>query len=436
MALTYKTEIYGHQLKNVSGSLVFQGLFGSPTGVYILNPTTVGPATITNIKNTTGFSSDLTVPTAANYLNTAWATGGWTLVSLVEQLNTFINNNINGAEQNQSYNFVIIRSTIAGSGYTVVLIYAGNNGPLVKWPFGSLGDLTIANGQTVNIAAGSIRDYNNLTIQTGGTLNIQGGATGAITSIGVAGNCIIDGVIKGNDGIFATSTFNTTTPDLESISYTINQQSAGAGGRGGGSPGADAAGTAGTLGIGGGGSGAGGSSPPNLSGTGGTDGAPGGAGSPGSGAGNVTLGNGGNTSVRAGASGGGSGGGAGAPTAPNGGGGGGGYKGKHGLGLYLYCKGTITGSGQIQLNGQNGFNGGINNAPAAVAHGGAGGGGAGGSGGALWVRSPGPFSVPYTVSAGTGGLGGVSTPGTGPLTPSPGQDANAGQDGSFNYAPK
>lgn len=104
------------------------------------------------------------------------------------------------------------------------------------------------------------------------------------------------------------------------------------------------------------------------------------------------------------------------------GGGGGGYKGTHGLGLYIYCLGNITGSGNINLSGTNGFNGGSSGSSPNISQpnpsfftyhvggtGGGGGGGAGGSGGKLWVRKPAlsDFTVPVSTSGGNAGSGGA-----------------------------
>ena len=303
---------------------------------------------------------------------------------------------------------------------------------LAKWPYGPQGNLTIENGQTVNVAAGSVLDYNDVWIKAGGTLNIQGGGTGAITLLGVKGNLTIDGVIKGNDGLFGSNTFNVLTPLGESVSYTVTQRAAGAGGAG--RYPAGPGGSGGSLGYGGGGGGGGDSDQSRgWGGGGGTNNGPGNRGGYGvtggeaaNGIGGVTLGNGYSAGTgdgrpfNYGKNGGGSGGG-GAKSAASYGGAGGGYKGKHGLGLYIYCLGTVSGAGQIQLNGLNGFNGGNGQA----SHSGGAGGAAGGSGGKLWVRARAPFTVPYTVSGGTGGTGG-----SGNIAGGPGQ---AGLAGTFDF---
>lgn len=291
---------------------------------------------------------------------------------------------------------------------------------LAKFPYGPLGDLVIANGVTKTYTAGSILDFRNLTIEAGGTLNIQGGGSGAITLIGVKENLIINGVIKGNDGLFGSASFSVVTPLGESVSYYVPQAQAG-GGSNGGYP-AGSGGPGGSLGYGGGGGGGGQAGQSRgWGGHGGVDNSPGGY-APNNlapGAGNVSLGNGyyANEDGQAyyyGKHGGGSGGGGGKGTGAYGGSGGG-YKGKHGLGLYLYVLGTISGSGQVQLNGLAGFRGGYQ-----YGNNGGGGGGAGGSGGSLWVRARAPFTVPYTVSGGAGGAG-------------YGGNGNGGSNGSFSF---
>jgi hypothetical protein len=317
-------------------------------------------------------------------------------------------------------------SRINGITYARIIFKAD----LAKFPYGPLGDLTITSGQTVNITNGSIVDYNNLTIQAGGTLNIVGAASGNITVIGVKNNLVINGTIKANDGTFGTSTFSLVTPNNESVSYTSTQRSAGAG-----APGTYPAGNgggAGTLGYGGGGGGGGDSDQSRgWGGHGGVNNGPG-TYAPNNlepGAGNVSLGNGytgtqDGRPVYLGKHGGGSGGGGG-KSGSAGGGGGGAFKGKHGLGLYIYVLGSISGSGQVQMNGLNGFNGGAGNLNGSK--GGGGGGGAGGNGGSLWVRSPAPFTVPYTISAGTGGVGGAA--------PQAGGNGQSGNVGTFNWSP-
>ena len=314
-------------------------------------------------------------------------------------------------------------------------------GELTAFPAGLDGDLIILNGETVNITAGEIKDYSSVDIQAGGTLNISGG--GEITQIYCAGNCNIDGQIIGRR-VSNTYSHSITTVTGEPLSYTVTQNNGGSGGNGGTppnpTPGGMNFGGAGTNGYGGGG--AGGMFAPhfaNMAGAGGSGGGnsgqPPGLPAPLRGLGNITNAagnNGGNAGPGRGkgGDGGGSGGGGGGigfvrsppfVSAGGGGGGGGGMKGQHGKALYLYVTGLFTGSGQILLNGTNGFNGGsgggytppIGSNPSNGTTGGGGGGGAGGSGGRLWIKESvaGNFAstgITVSVGGGAGGSGGAA----------------------------
>lgn len=314
-------------------------------------------------------------------------------------------------------------SNVNGTNYVKKIFTAADAN---AWPIGLHGDLTINNGQTVTIAAGSIRDYNNLTINAGGTLSIIGNSL-AITQIGVRYNMIINGVINNNGYYGVNSSYTVVTPSGETLSHSMVQAASGYGG-GGNAPGARGGG-AGINGYGGGGGGAGGPGRGGYGAWGGSNNGGGGVSPYGGqgGAGNYTLGNGAGGYTTHGGNGGGSGG---AGSNYGGGGGGGGYKGAHARGLYIFCTGVISGIGQIRCNGGAGFNGGAGG-PYAQGHGagGGGGGGAGGAGGNLWVRKPAasPFTVPYTVAGGNGGVGGWSQAGYG-------QNAAGGVSGSFSVA--
>jgi hypothetical protein len=324
----------------------------------------------------------------------------------------------------QGSGIIVQMTNIGGVNYVkTVFKAAGAN----QWPIGIQGDLVINNGETVNIPAGSIRDYNNVTINAGGTLAITGNSM-AITQIGVRFNLVVNGIIR-NEGYYGLdSSYSVVTPSGETIAYSITQSASGRGGNGN-APGA-AAGGDGVGGYGGGGGGAGGPGRGGYGGTGGSNNSPGynsPAGGSRYGLGNYTLGNGLDGQAVFGGHGGGSGGGG---SNYGGAGGGGGYKGTHGRGLYLYVTGTISGTGQISCAGGNGYNGGLGG-PYANGHGagGGGGGGAGGSGGTLWVRKPAasPFTVPVTVAGGTGGVGGSSSSQSG-------TNGNAGANGLVNVA--
>jgi hypothetical protein len=320
------------------------------------------------------------------------------------------------------------------------------------WPRGVLGDLHILNGQTISFSAGSILDYNNVTIDAGGVLNIDGSVNQKPLILGVAGNFVLNGEIRGTY-FGVNSAFTIQTPTNEEISHSIVQKMGGFGGRGGGAGdagggyginGPGAGGSAGTLGFGGGGGGAGSNV---VGGAGGTNNGPGNlAGNNWGpvGTGNSTLGNGatafGGTAGNGGGSGGGASGGVqnpgGAAKIP-GAGGGGGYKGRHALSVYVYIRGTISGSGIINMAGTNGFSGGIStNNYSFRGTGGGGGGGAGGSGGNIWIRksSSQPLgSISLNVSGGSGGIAGSpAAPTSEPLHAMPGENAQAGDSGSIN----
>jgi hypothetical protein len=279
----------------------------------------------------------------------------------------------------------------------------------IKIVAGANGDLTVLNGQTVTLASGLYYDYNNVTVNAGGILEFTG-STGGITQLGVRNNLIVNGIIRSN-GIYNGGTYNLTTIAGEVLNYTISQALGGNGGGGSntGNGVSRAAGGAGTNGYGGGGGGG-----PSGGYFGGAGGSNNGSGSAGSlfagGPGNITKAAGANADTSGkGANGGGSGGGGGGGSLGTGGGGGG-YKGKHGVGLYIYCEGNLSGTGQIQTNGTNGFNGGKGDRNADIG-GGGGGGGAGGSGANLWLRCPSSsvHAITMSVIGGSPGIGGASS---------------------------
>ncbi|MBU0486419.1 MAG: T9SS type A sorting domain-containing protein [Bacteroidetes bacterium] len=99
------------------------------------------------------------------------------------------------------------------------------------WLCGLDGNLHIQNGETVDIAVGSIKDYNNLTIDSGGTLRVTGNAID-FTMIGVKGNLILNGTIEAKNSTASGNT-SVTAPDGTVLSSTIVQQPGGNGGNGG-----------------------------------------------------------------------------------------------------------------------------------------------------------------------------------------------------------
>lgn len=360
------------------------------------------------------------------------------------------------------YAFLTVNKYTGGS--TVVIIPITVN---LAWPFGTLGDLTINNGQTVTLAAGSTYDYNNITINNGGTLNISGVGT---VVLGASGNVVINGTINSAYNYNNGNNHTFYDPFTKSnVSLSQSQASGGSGGRGGvaGIPGSitydsvnnvlqcsptnyglyqlnsspavyiclfvsnnGGLGGNGTAGCGGGGGGGGGFN--SGGGAGGSGCGNGNQGDAQGGAGNATLGNGGNgnsaggDAAGSGGLGGGSGGGGGGDSSAQydgGGGGGGGRKGAHANSLFLRTKGSISGTGTINLVGANGYNGGSGasgnrafttyNSTAGVAAGlmntgtgGGGGGGAGGSGGHVYLYYKGSNTLSPSNIFTNGGIGG------------------------------
>ncbi len=317
----------------------------------------------------------------------------------------------------------------------------GSGGPVAKLSSGADGDLVILNGQTVQINAGVIKSYNSIDIQTGGTLQIIGAE--AWTQIACRNTFILDGQIVGFTSEDATTYTLPADNWLAGLySHTVLQTNGGAGGNaqdatnygigyGGAQSGGHGGGGGGQAGSSCQASGNGGNGVSNGAnggyedvdtttcsvGTGGSSGGTGnqgGHGSPGQRAvGSLTslaacipLGHGGS----------GGGGGGGASGIYNfkgswtvfGSGAGGGHRGSHGRHVFILAEEGITGSGTIDMDGENGFSGG--GAPSGgTSAGGGGGGGAGGSAGKVAIRYP--SGKPLTPSISTnGGSGGSSSP--------------------------
>lgn len=252
---------------------------------------------------------------------------------------------------------------------------------------GSDGDLIIANGEVVEIAPNSTKQYNNLTIELGGTLRIIEGQ--GICYIGVKNTFILDGIIDARSNIASNFAFTRNTPINVKFTCQIQQANGGSGGMGGSSWGGSSGyrggfGRAQQSGNGGGGGGG------AIDGAFGVD-APiqasflqGGNGGYGH-----RLGNGGIggvvsdiTTTRNGKNG--------LSGGPDqaGSGGGGGARGYHGHHVIVYAD-KVLGNGSINCSGGLGGNGGVGgNIPTGGRGGGAGGGGAGagGSGGNIFIR--------------------------------------------------
>lgn len=377
----------------------------------------------------------------------------------------------NSSVTNATLNFTAYRKDFANTitlqtGEAFLLRYTALNGRLMLkefalfeanvFPAGKLGALVITNGQTVTLPAGEVYDYSSINIQTGGTLLIDATLTPELTQIYCTGAFTLNGQIVGKR-IGNGGTFSRITAVGEQVSFTVTQSLGGAGQAGNGS-----AGGTGANGFGGGG---GGGAYSASGGNGGSGGASGGNGANGTrtiggraGAGNWSLGNGevnrgvllgGDRGADGGMGGGSGGGGGGGGSERNhsgdsrGGhsGSGGGYKGQHGIGLYLYIKGAVSGQGKIDLKGTNGYNGGANLFQSLNGYGGAGGGGAGGSGGTLHARSVGNAffnNASTTLTAGkifidigfgTGGVGGTRNYSAGGTAGA----GSAGVTGTYNH---
>lgn len=280
---------------------------------------------------------------------------------------------------------------------------------------------------TLTLSNGSINNYNNINIEG---LNRPAGYYPAlcslviaedntnnyITVIGCKRDFILNGKIIGSLGITNAGTYNTTGTlpstlfdgtGISSLSYILSQATGGSGGAGGRSSTTGTEGAAGATSNGWGGGGGGGGGQTNGGGTGGTN-----HGSGGNGAGTLGAAGGTTTSTpttattagsnasstvcgaggRGGSGGGGGGGtGTGSTYGHGGGGGSGGWKGRHRAGLFIKCLGNVSGSGSIEMYGENGASGtnggnGTKGASSGSAGGGGtGGGGAGGNSGAFWM---------------------------------------------------
>lgn len=357
--------------------------------------------------------------------------------------------------------------TIAPNSYTLYNLTAGAEGVFVcicsenssgPFPSGDLGDLTILNGETVTINAGSIYDYNDIDIQTGGTLVIDDVNNEANLTEIYAKHFTIDGQIVGRSLLVDTNISKTVTNGLgTTISYNYAQKNGGNGGGGGASlPASGYGGGAGGTGTTQNGAGGGGGSAQNQKGGPNRYGGAGGSGNGSGGAGANSGGSGGsgNTYTTAGGSnqnggngygGGGGGGGHGYNSQKNyngyaGGGGGGAGGSMSGVPLFLYCENEIIGAGVIDLSGKNGLSGGhggnrVTSGNIMIGGGGGGGGGAGGSGGFLFIKAP-MISVAYNIVNGTGGSGGAggsgwpNSSGYG-VNGSTGGTGQAGNNGTF-----
>lgn len=349
-----------------------------------------------------------------------------------------------------------------------------------EWPLGSGGDLTVLNGQTVNLTTG-VYDYANVTIEQGGTLTV-----GSHVIIGCRYDFKCSGVVNGN-GSNSGGTFNLVHPIYGSTSYIPAAYNAAGSGGAGGQANGRVGGTGGTASNGFGGGGGGGASANYTR----TNGASGGVGGTNAGSGNsggtptniswdtiFTVGavggtnnaaiNGANASAQNGGAGslavalsrsGGGGGAAGWEGAmgggkevrlagAGGGGGGGGNRGNHGSRVEVYTHRSITQNGvqpvgNIFSNGTSGTVSGAGGTGGTYSNGidpnygggggGSGGGGSGGNGGQIVLRYRVAQTIGTSITAGSAGSfaaagpGGTGTAGNG----SPGSTGTAGSNGTI-----
>lgn len=317
--------------------------------------------------------------------------------------------------------------------------FMNKGGVVPTWPYGLQGDLVVNNGQTYTLYANTVYDFNSVTVNAGGTIYIStSGTNGNTVTIGCKNDFILNGnITKQGLTTGVGGTYSRPVTEIgETLSHSIAQKLGGGGGRGGYYAPTALIRYGGAQSQGRGGGGGGTSS--NLTdafaygGTGGAGGSNGGnsyntvplaLGGIGGGTGNgsaganfsLFVGNNTGTTTRTGGNGSG-GGGAGATfffkdTYRYAGGGGGGYRGTHGTGIAIVTHKSISGSGTIFNNGQNGFAGGKGGNDTAQAAssggGGGGGGGAGGSGGTVWLYHRTGASVGVNISGGSGGLRGL-----------------------------
>lgn len=385
------------------------------TQFYFIDPTVTTPyaqelhATIegmsTVLTGSIGTRGDLTFANLANFADTNWEAAGFNDISGNEV-------NFQGYCQHWFAQNIPTVSPVSTQGslvtvqdgtYSIAFFYFAEQGvEAVGWPFGNDGPLLITNGNTVNLAAGSVMDYSSIQIDVGGTLDIQTGTD--ITVLGSLGDVTINGNIT-CDGInFYGGSYSLNTPNFdgtltgELVGYSINQQNGGGGGSGGSTPKGANGGGGGSQGYGSGGGGGGGSGTNGINQQ--SNGGGGGTGGP------LTGGGGGAGGL--------------VDNAQGGNGGTGGTSGLHGQALYIKTRGSILGTGAILMNGSNGNNGGGgaagSSSGADAGGGGGGGGGSGGNGGNIWLRYQGTNAgtVSLQVYAGGGGGGGGGGPANGP----------------------
>jgi hypothetical protein len=267
---------------------------------------------------------------------------------------------------------------------------------------GSLGDVIIASGESVNLISGNTYIYDSLNIEEGGVLNLEDGSI-ALTKIIIKNNFINNGLINGSgNGDFVGDNYSENNSLMNKVySFTVGQPSGGSGGN------QDTGYIGGISSDGNGGGGSQGDVPClNLSGQNGNE-----ATLLVAGESIPTNNNAGSCGIGSGAS------------------GKGGQRAKHGQSMLFVVLGNIEGEGSINLSGNDGENG-FSGQPSGQG-GSGGGGGAGGSGGNLFLEYGGELSEELEIvlnggSSGKGGLGGISSGSV--------SNGQSGNDGEFGFA--
>ncbi len=331
-------------------------------------------------------------------------------LSAIGKVVTYTPNSIYTGSDTFSYS--VSDSVLSSSSSTITI----NNQN--RWPVGKDGPLNVTASQPVSLNSGVIYDFSSITVAAGATLTISGSAN--VTVLGSKGPVVINGTILSSSTLIDAGAYSLTTPSGIVLSFQPTRVAGGSGGRGGswktvnkgwGEGGAQSSGRGG-----GGGSGA----------NDGSAGRPGVQGA--SSHSDTTKTHGGSASGTTGGSGGGNNG-ANGPSGYQAGGGGGGYVGTHGLSVAIITRGNLSGTGTVDLRGQNGFNGGTGGV-SGFAGGGGGGGGSGGSGGRLWLYSPNSGTINSLLSGGTGGAGGVGPYNGGAVAAQNGSAGGTGTAGS------
>lgn len=171
------------------------GLLNQNTVFYVLNPVTMtnlgydktsvisASAIESNFRQ--AFSSDVNITGASDYLQTNWASNGWTtsyLGAFVAELNDFAVNNFTSGNVNVNltdYNILLLFGSVGGQSYAVPMFYQGN-GPTVTY-----------NPMFINATGGTVTTNGNFRIHT-----FNSSSTFQIT----AGSGFVDVLVVGGGG--------------------------------------------------------------------------------------------------------------------------------------------------------------------------------------------------------------------------------------------